>query len=90
MRDPEQLQLGRRDDIRASSFRVSGFGAEVFSTKHDTLHEARDRNTKSPRRLHAFEIATMMIRDTVDVVAPIVKLDDKIIGGYFHNKEVVH
>lgn len=90
MRDPEQLQLGRRDDIRASSFRVSGFGAEVFSTKHDTLYEARDRNTESPRGLRAFETATMMIRDAVALAAPIVKLDDKIIGGYLSKKEAVH
>lgn len=36
------LRLLDRDDIRSSSFRVSGFGAESFSTEHDEVYNGRD------------------------------------------------
>ncbi|KAK3051905.1 hypothetical protein LTR09_006859 [Extremus antarcticus] len=42
-----ERHLRERDAIRSSIFRVSGFGAESHSRKHDVSHEARDRNQSS-------------------------------------------
>jgi hypothetical protein len=41
------LQLLQRAQIRSSTFRVSGFGAEDFTIMHDRLYSGRDRNYQS-------------------------------------------
>ncbi|KAK1638040.1 hypothetical protein BDP81DRAFT_515603 [Colletotrichum phormii] len=53
-----------RDNLRSSTFRVSGFGAERQCQEHDDTHyAARDRRS-SDRRTWAFMVANLLSRRT--------------------------
>ncbi|TQN70504.1 hypothetical protein CSHISOI_04936, partial [Colletotrichum shisoi] len=58
--DPELNQVDshllQRDSLRSSTFRVSGFGAESFSLRHDAPYAARDP-AGSSESSQAFKIA---------------------------------
>lgn len=49
-----------RDQIRTSSFRVSRFGAEDHTRKHDCHYASRDTNRSSSNSTRAFTISTML------------------------------
>jgi hypothetical protein len=51
--------LLERDSIRLSTFRVSGFGAEDFSTKFDETYKSRDEQPSVSER-NAFAISTII------------------------------
>ena len=52
--------LLERDCIRSSTFRVSGFGAEDHTIKHDVIYAARDRELNSPRGCKAFVTSSLI------------------------------
>lgn len=56
-----QARLHKRDCIRSSTFRVSGFGAEDFTTAHDTTYSGRVPSAKSDRCLSVFTMCKMII-----------------------------
>lgn len=58
--NPELLE---RDCIRSSTFRVSGFGAEDHTIKHDAKYSARDGSGISARGLRAFSMSRVIYRD---------------------------
>ncbi|KDN67446.1 hypothetical protein CSUB01_06462 [Colletotrichum sublineola] len=64
------IDLLKRDNIRSSTFRVSGFGAESYSTEHDILYASRDRND-SPQRSRAFAIARLALSEEPVLVEPL-------------------
>ncbi|KAM3066454.1 hypothetical protein ACMFMG_012040 [Clarireedia jacksonii] len=51
-----------RDLLRSSTFRVSGFGAEEHTIKHDVEYTQRDRGQSSERATHAFVAASMVLQ----------------------------
>ncbi|RDW72793.1 hypothetical protein BP6252_06700 [Coleophoma cylindrospora] len=60
--DPPSLDWTRshlleRDLIRSSTFRVSGFGAENYTNKHDICYRCRDHGQRSDRSERAFVVA---------------------------------
>jgi hypothetical protein len=60
----EHLLLRAR--LRSSYLRVSGFGAENFSTDFDTIYEARDRRTPSDNAKSAFRIAKVILENRTE------------------------
>ena len=54
--------LVERDLIRSSTFRVDGFGAEHFTTKHDREYTPRDRNQDSSGAVRALTTAYSILR----------------------------
>ncbi|EXJ68848.1 uncharacterized protein A1O5_07780 [Cladophialophora psammophila CBS 110553] len=52
--------LSKRDSIRSSTFRVSGFGAEDHTSEHDATYSARDRDNRSARRLKALAMSDIV------------------------------
>lgn len=70
--DPDGLQyslpqisehLLERDSIRSSTFRTSGFGAEVFKNTGDVRYQSRDTDQCSDRARHAYSLATIIYRN---------------------------
>jgi len=55
--------LLKRDAIRSSTFRVSGFGAEDFTPAHDVTYSNRSPNEDFDRRLNAFTACKMIINN---------------------------
>jgi hypothetical protein len=53
-------QLGKRQAIRASTFQVSGFGAENYSFGSEETYQGRDQSSHSERSIRAFEITRMV------------------------------
>ncbi|KAH6614844.1 hypothetical protein C7974DRAFT_475294 [Boeremia exigua] len=78
--------LEERANIRASTFRVAGFGAEKFTSSFDTNYEARDRQGKSERGRRAFLAASMLIRDQVLLDQPISQF--KVYHDHLRNSDV--
>ncbi|KAG8166635.1 hypothetical protein KVR01_002324 [Diaporthe batatas] len=62
--------LLRRDNIRSSTFRVSGFGAEDHTVHSDQFYAARDNNFGSKRATNAFTMAVLTSRDGVGLSYP--------------------
>ncbi|KAK1584813.1 LOW QUALITY PROTEIN: uncharacterized protein LY79DRAFT_591979 [Colletotrichum navitas] len=65
-----ELDLLKRDLIRSSTFRVSGFGAQSYSLDHDTQYTARDRN-KSSQSSRSFAIARLALSEVSFLVEPL-------------------
>ncbi|KAI1137706.1 hypothetical protein F5Y05DRAFT_58721 [Hypoxylon sp. FL0543] len=55
--------LLRRDLIRSSIFRVSGFGAENHTSAYDVTYKARDGEQNSDQASRAFAISGLILRD---------------------------
>lgn len=58
--------LLERDDIRSSAFRVSGYGAESFTDRHDGMYDGRDRWETSEKIQDVFRIARSFHRGVVE------------------------
>ncbi|KAI0107369.1 hypothetical protein F4776DRAFT_675198 [Hypoxylon sp. NC0597] len=58
-----EQSLLRRDLVRSSTFRVSGFGAEEYTTKYDVTYEARDRSQNSDQVSRAYATSGLILRD---------------------------
>jgi hypothetical protein len=56
-----QACLHERDRIRSSTFRVSGYGAEEFTTAYDTTYYGRVLSKPSDRCLSVFTACSMII-----------------------------
>ena len=54
--------LQERDNIRCSSVRVSGFGAEDYTTDHDSRYKSRDQAPTSTRGHNAALMSGLMTR----------------------------
>lgn len=54
--------LLKRDLIRSSTFRVSGFGAEQHTVKHDVDYVPRDRDQDSERSTRTFVTASLIFQ----------------------------
>ncbi|KAK1974854.1 hypothetical protein LZ30DRAFT_810521 [Colletotrichum cereale] len=65
-----EFDLLKRDSIRSSTFRVSGFGAESYSLDHDVLYTTRDRDTSS-KRSWVFAIARLALSNEPVLVEPL-------------------
>ncbi|KAK5691400.1 hypothetical protein LTR97_011393 [Elasticomyces elasticus] len=61
------VALARRDSIRSAWVRVSGFGAEDYTTSHDTSYTARDRGQTSSRFSDAFATSTFLYQQKRDL-----------------------
>lgn len=55
-----EWDLLERDNIRSSTFRISGFGAEEHTVNHDTAYTGRDREEISERGLNAFIMSKLV------------------------------
>ncbi|KAJ6005943.1 hypothetical protein N7451_003887 [Penicillium sp. IBT 35674x] len=49
-----------RDQIRTSSFRTSGFGAEDHTEKYDGIYDGLDKSRTSPEGLRSFSLCKML------------------------------
>ncbi|KAK5107672.1 hypothetical protein LTR62_000907 [Meristemomyces frigidus] len=57
--------LIKRDDIRSSTFRLSGFGAEAHSAKFDLIYQARDQDQQTSQAFQrAFSISSWLLGAT--------------------------
>ncbi|KAF2866821.1 hypothetical protein BDV95DRAFT_611492 [Massariosphaeria phaeospora] len=66
--EPSQLNfvdqdLLKRDQLRSSVFRVSGFGAERYSVQHDTTYSSRDHDQDSDRGRRSYVAAALILKD---------------------------
>ncbi|KAK2043072.1 hypothetical protein LZ31DRAFT_622187 [Colletotrichum somersetense] len=87
--DKGASDLLKRDSIRSSTFRISGFGAESYSLDYDTLYTARDRNECS-QSWRAFAISRLCLSQ--QPVLPVNPLPADIashLWGYLKNGSVV-
>jgi hypothetical protein len=80
--------LDDRDAMRSASLRISGFGAEIYTTTCDTKYEARDRVVSSERGCRTFLAAAMILRDCVALHAPILDLKATLMSIGFSNTVV--
>ncbi|KAF4445849.1 hypothetical protein F53441_10495 [Fusarium austroafricanum] len=71
LEDHTSIELADRAILRTSSQRVSGFGAEDFTIKHDVKYEARDRQRQSERSMRAAEMAFRAYRNSCSLAKPI-------------------
>ncbi|KAF1941797.1 hypothetical protein EJ02DRAFT_490907 [Clathrospora elynae] len=81
-------QLDQRDAIRTSTFRVSNYGAERFTTVHDTLYDARDRQKNSQQGHRAFVAASMILRNGSTLHNAIPYLNNSLIQKHFRNAAI--
>ncbi|KAI1464850.1 uncharacterized protein F4812DRAFT_440689 [Daldinia caldariorum] len=70
-----------RDDIRSSTFRVSGYGAESHTTCFDKVYQPRDNNQSSKGAYRAFSMSRIVLQDQFSL-SEIVEED---LGGYLWN-----
>ncbi|KAI1763802.1 hypothetical protein GGR53DRAFT_466937 [Hypoxylon sp. FL1150] len=52
--------LMERDRIRSSTFRISSFGAEEYSTAYDVTYHSRDCNQESTRGTNAYVLSSIV------------------------------
>ncbi|KAI1633478.1 hypothetical protein F4809DRAFT_623049 [Biscogniauxia mediterranea] len=64
-------RLELRHQIRASTFHVSGFGAESHTTSFDAEYRGRDRVKREKRSLNAYAIASTVVNRTETLHASI-------------------
>ena len=75
--------LLERDIIRSSTFRVFQFGAETFSTEHDSKYTSRDRGQNSERASRTFVASSLIFQNRVTLHAePLYDLDDFLWGSF--------
>ncbi|PBP15421.1 hypothetical protein BUE80_DR013843, partial [Diplocarpon rosae] len=60
-------QLLDRDSIRSSTFRVSGYGAEDYTTKHDTRYSARHVASTSEPGARAFLMSSVIYQNQIAI-----------------------
>ncbi|KAF3059206.1 hypothetical protein GL218_04803 [Daldinia childiae] len=58
-----EQSLLRRDIIRSSTFRVSGFGAEDHTTSSDVVYLGRDNDQSSERASRAYVLSKIIFRE---------------------------
>ncbi|KAJ2892636.1 uncharacterized protein MKZ38_009532 [Zalerion maritima] len=69
---PDQVaELVERDNIRASTFRVSGFGAEAHTASRDAPYEPRDWGEITARVSRAHALGSVMLRPTAQTTLPV-------------------
>lgn len=64
--------LLQRDNIRSTALRVSGFGAEDHTVKHDKLYAARDCSFSSQWATRAVSMSNLLFRDTLALADPVL------------------
>ncbi|KAI1266298.1 hypothetical protein F5Y18DRAFT_435235 [Xylariaceae sp. FL1019] len=68
--------LMERDQIRSSTFRVSGVGAECHTTQHDQVYRGRDRNCTSIRGTKAYVLSSMLYSGQQNLQVPALSVDE--------------
>ncbi|KAJ5168683.1 uncharacterized protein N7482_004277 [Penicillium canariense] len=58
-----QRDLLKRDNIRNSSFRVTGYGAEAHTSGHDQLYKGLDSSRASPGACRVFSLCKMLYNE---------------------------
>ncbi|KAI1660392.1 hypothetical protein F4813DRAFT_292940 [Daldinia decipiens] len=58
-----EQSLLRRDIIRSSTFRVSGFGAEDHTTSSDRVYQGRDNNQSSEKASRVYVMSKIIFRE---------------------------
>ncbi|OTB10950.1 hypothetical protein K445DRAFT_236605 [Daldinia sp. EC12] len=71
--DLQQVEesLLRRDNIRSSAFRVSGYGAEAYTTRSDRVYQHRDNDQSSKKACRAFTVSRIIFRRDFNLVEAI-------------------
>jgi hypothetical protein len=80
--EPDQIDhinrtLFERDNIRSSTFRVDGFGAEQYSKVHDATYEPRAKLSDVARGQRAYIAASLILRDDGSIHSTLVAKDLK-------------
>ncbi|OTA75927.1 hypothetical protein M434DRAFT_383777 [Hypoxylon sp. CO27-5] len=87
-----EQSLLHRDLVRSSTFRVSGFGAESYTTIYDVTYKARDRSQNSDQASRAYAASSLILRDRFnlqyelkeDLGALIWKFLSTVAGSYMY------
>ncbi|KAH8731001.1 hypothetical protein GQ44DRAFT_822597 [Phaeosphaeriaceae sp. PMI808] len=95
-RDPRKLEdwksshqfLEKRDTIRSAIFHCSEFGAENYTSSHDTIYEARDIIVASEAGERSFQAATMILQDDFELRTPVIHLKIPLMSGDFMTKGI--
>ncbi|KAH7388677.1 hypothetical protein BKA66DRAFT_569000 [Pyrenochaeta sp. MPI-SDFR-AT-0127] len=85
---PSNSHLIQRNAIRSSTFCVSGFGAEQFTTDHDVKYNARDQQRDSERGRRTFMAATLTIRDRAALHSPVLNLKSGLLQTHFSHATI--
>ncbi|KAH9870515.1 hypothetical protein IAQ61_005991 [Plenodomus lingam] len=80
--------LEHRNIIRTAVFRVSGFGAEDFTTSLDKTYNARDSGLSTPAALRAHQTMTMTLRDREALLSAIPNIKGSLLGNHFQSATV--
>ncbi|WQF85211.1 hypothetical protein CDEST_10225 [Colletotrichum destructivum] len=90
--DPElnrvDSHLLKRDSLRSSMFRVSGFGAESFSLQHDAPYAARDRAGSSASS-QAFKIAQLVFSEEPVLIESLPTGMESLLWNFLSNSTSV-
>ncbi|KAI0836018.1 hypothetical protein F5Y06DRAFT_275036 [Hypoxylon sp. FL0890] len=77
-----EQSLLRRDLIRSSTFRTSGFGAESHTSEYDVTYKARDREQYSDGASRSFAISSLIFRHPFSLQYEIVEDLGFLIRGF--------
>ncbi|KAI1804470.1 hypothetical protein F4811DRAFT_552846 [Daldinia bambusicola] len=81
--------LLRRDDIRSSTFRVSGYGAESHTTRLDKVYRRRDNNQSSERAYRAFTMSRIVFQDNFSLSETVEENLGEHIWNFLSNHDVL-
>ncbi|KAF2856141.1 hypothetical protein T440DRAFT_531312 [Plenodomus tracheiphilus IPT5] len=80
--------LENRETIRTAIFRVSGFGAEDYTTRRDSVYNARDRNPAGSRTSRVHQTVAMMLRHPATLLYAIPDLKKSLLDAHFHHNTI--
>ncbi|KAK4574981.1 hypothetical protein LTR86_000831 [Recurvomyces mirabilis] len=66
------VYLLQRDNVSSATVRVSGYGAEDFTTQHDHVYNARDRDVHSYRAMRASGMSRLFSIEDAGVATPVM------------------
>jgi hypothetical protein len=80
--------LDERSTIRTATYQVASFGAERFTSSHDSHYDTRDDQATSNRGNRAYVAANMVLRDQVALHNPIPDLKGGLLRKHFANATI--
>jgi hypothetical protein len=86
--ESSNIHLEARDAIRASTFRVCGFGASPHTSSKDVSYKSRDVFTLSERGQRAHTAATLIVRNRAALTTNVHNLKSTLMQSQFKSSSV--
>ncbi|KAI0480855.1 hypothetical protein GGR56DRAFT_688190 [Xylariaceae sp. FL0804] len=74
--------LLHRDNIRTAAFRISGFGAEKHTPRHDVIYSSRDRMWDSIQGARAFQVSSILLGEQLSILCELPENLDKYLWNF--------